>query len=623
MGAGQCQQPVRFSVPLVVSQKLGVKCVLCLGLLLPALGFTQDAAPVNVTFEPDADKTSKDVRAALTSAKSNGVYDLRVRSVKVEGRWADHVPLPLAVGDTLTNQKLSAALGALRDAITSNSNMSFGLRSKGEVGVLYIDVKYDTTPADGTVGVTFRPYYIDISLVQVGNNVLPIPRSPWPTLYQNVPEPLLALNPTVGLSYDRVFGSAISASFGGDLVPMFSGNKTFDADHEFDLRAEGTKSLEESFYRADGGLSFTLRRKNSILQELVFLADFDGVKEPLGSSEHTRDAGVATLRLKLKVAPNTHLSIDAGYRRTSDSFLDGDTSLETNTNANEQTARVLLDTIPSSINGFLRAAFWEESGWQTGSSKSYQRFVGRLGYEKEIAVAPNQTIGVEIVAGGGKTSGNNPGYSRFFGGNTPGQFLYDNPNSTTLMNMPSGPIIRSLGENEARLRDANGRTTGGDTFWHVNLNVTFPIRAWSMPLIPNELTDIPDENGNPISIKQLLRRQIDVSGPSMLAAVLQQQGLSAAEATRRAKQILQEVTPATHFVIDDANLYSIKPLLMMDAAGLSSQGGSRETWLAVGGGIQLTVVTAKLEAGYMRTLSGPAFGQQGNAFVRLVFQNLF
>jgi len=37
----------------------------------------------------------------------------------------------------------------------------------------------------------------------------------------------------------------------------------------------------------------------------------------------------------------------------------------------------------------------------------------------------------------------------------------------------------------------------------------------------------------------------------------------------------------------------------------------------------VTVVTAKLEAGYMWTLSGPTFGSRGNAFARLVFQNLF
>jgi hypothetical protein len=140
-----------------------------------------------------------------------------------------------------------------------------------------------------------------------------------------------------------------------------------------------------------------------------------------------------------------------------------------------------------------------------------------------------------------------------------------------------------------------------------------------MPLIPNEVIDL---GGTTITIKQLLRRQIDVTGPSMLAAVLQEQGMNAQEAAKEAKRILQEVTPATHFIIDDANLYSIKPLVMFDAAGMSGH-GTDETWLAAGAGLQLTVVTAKLEAGYMRTISGPTYGEKGNAFVRLVFQNLF
>jgi len=615
---------VKYLVPFAASAKAGKKqwrLLYLILLLLPRLGLGQDAAPVNLDFSPQKETNRQNHREVAAAAKQRGVYNLRVRYVKVEGRWFGRLPLPLAAGDPLTQDKLSASLNALKEAITSSSNMSYGLRSKGEVAVLYIDVNYDTTPADGTVGVTFRPYYLDIALVQVGNNVLPIPRSPWPTLYQNVPEPLLVLNPTIGLSYDRAFGSAISASFGGDLLPLFRGNNTPGAGSHLDVRAEGTKSLEESFYRADAGLSFSLQRQNSVLQTFSFSADFNGIKEPLGGDEHTRNAGVASLGLKLKVAPATRLSIDAGYRRASDSFVDAGTALETNTTTDEQTARLLLDSVPPSINGFLRAAFWEESGWQ--NNDSYQRFVGRAGYEKEIAIAPNQTIGIEIVASGGSASGNSPSYARFFGGNAPGQFLYDNPNSTNLRNMPSGPIIRSFGENAVGLRAANGRIVGGDTFWSVNLNVTFPIPAWSMPLIPNELTDIPDKDGNPMSVKQLLTNQIDITGPSMLAAVLQGQGLSATEAARQAKQILGEVTPAARFIINDANLYSIKPLLMVDAAGMSGQGGSSETWLAVGGGVQLTVVTAKFEAGYMRTLSGPTFGQEGNAFVRLVFQNLF
>lgn len=602
-------------------RKTGLLCLLSF-VLIPASGFAQDSTPVNLNFGPNEDKTPQDTKVALTSAKAHGVYDLRVRYVKVEGRWAGHVPLPLVAGDLLTNQKLFQAMEALRNAVTSGSNASLGFHSKGEVGVLYIDVKYDTTPSDGTVGVTFRPYYLHISLVQVGNNVLPIPRTPRPTFYVNIPKALLALNPTVALSYDRAFGSAISARIGGDLLHLSDAGNSVTGTQQFELRAEGTKSFEKSFYRGDAGLRYSHQRTDASPEQLMFTADFDGVKEPLGESEHTRNAGEATVSLKVKLAPNTHLSIDAGYRRTSDSFLDGATSVETNTTANEQTARLLLDTIPPAISGFLRAAFWEESGWVSGSDDSYQRFMGRLGYEKEIALAPNQTIGIELVAGGGKASDNLPSYSRFFAGNASGQFLYDNANSTALTKMPSGPLIRSLGENEGRLRGAGGLTTGGDTFWHVNLNVTLPIPAWSMPLIPNEPTDL-DVGGQPISIKQLLRTQIDVTGPSMLAAVLQEQGLSAVEAEKQARRILGEVTPAAHFVIDQANLYSIKPLLMVDAAGLSGQGASSETWLAVGGGIQLTVVTAKLEAGYMRTVSGPTFGQQGNAFVRLVFQNLF
>ena len=61
---------------------------------------------------------------------------------------------------------------------------------------------------------------------------------------------------------------------------------------------------------------------------------------------------------------------------------------------------------------------------------------------------------------------------------------------------------------------------------------------------------------------------------------------------------------------------------MFDAAGMDVP-GDNPTWLAAGAGLQITVVTAKLEAGYMRTFSGPTFGDRGNVFVRLVFQNLF
>ncbi len=554
---------------------------------------------------------------------------LRVRYVKVEGRWADRVPLPLAAGEILTRDKLSAAMNALRVAITTPAGPTLALRSKGEIGVLYIDVKFDTgpatdaqgnaRPAPDTVGVIFRPYYVRISLVEIGNNVLPIPRSALPTFREGVPAWLAPLNPAFGLSYDRAFGTALSLGLATDALHFLPAS---DSPQHLDLRLEGTRSLEETFYRTNGGARYSLQRSGGWLRELSVAADYAALDQPLADNRHRHQDGLATLGVKLGIAPNVRLALDAGYRRTDDSLSNPFASLDAT--ANQQVGRLLLDAIPPQINGFFRGAFWQETAWQTtGGRFSYERFVGRVGYEKEIPIAPNQTIGLEVIAGGGRTSRDTPNFAQFFGGNSPGQFLYDASDAASLMKMPAGPILRSFGENEARLPGSARLAGGADTFWHVNLNVTIPIRPWSRSLIPNELTDIPDAEGNPLSIKQLLKRQIDVTGPSLLRAVLKNEGMSDAAAAREAERILGEVRPATRFIIDEANLYSIKPLLMFDAAGLSDRGGPSETWLAAGGGLQITVVTAKLEAGYMHTLSGPTFGNRGNAFVRLVFQNLF
>ena len=85
---------------------------------------------------------------------------------------------------------------------------------------------------------------------------------------------------------------------------------------------------------------------------------------------------------------------------------------------------------------------------------------------------------------------------------------------------------------------------------------------------------------------------------------------------------MDEIKPAAHYIIDYANLFSLKPLLVVDAAGLSAPEGS-ENWMSVGLGLQVTVVTAKFEAGYSQTVHGPTDGKRGAPFARLVFQRLF
>ncbi len=590
-----------------------------------ALGLTlrccaQIAAPVtslevgDVTDNPGARPFPLREKVAHGRARKMKVFALRVGTVMVEGRWAGAVKLPLVTGEVLTPEKLSAAMEALEAAVTADTLRGYGLRSQGEIGVLYIDVDFATNAR--TVDVTFRPYYVHFSLVKMGDNVLPVPRSAFPTFYNNVPRPLLALNPSASVSYDRAFGTALGAAVETDLLNLSDPARHSAApelDRHLDLSLQGAKALEEIYHRETAGLRYHVRQDGRALQEINFRAGYAGAGEPLGRFDHTRQAGFGGGGLMWHLAHNTRVGLDTGYRYNTDELKGPSGPLIARSSAHEQFNRLLLDTIPRPLYGFLRAAVWEDNGWLNGSAGAYQRLAGRIGYAKEIPLTDNQSIGLELVAGAGKVWGNAPAQSRFFGGNSPGQFLYDSPASTTLLNMPVGPILRSFGEGQAGLSVPGGRR-GGDSFWHVNLNLTLPIPYFSRALIPNELTDLEDENGNPTSLKQLLRRQIDVTGPSMLAATLTQQGLSDAEAAAKAESILEEIKPATHYIINDANLYSVKPLLMFDAAGLSGGGLAGQTWLTAGGGLQLTIVTAKLEVGYMHTLSGPTFGQRGNFF---------
>ncbi len=586
--------------------------------------------PVSVEFGPDS-TVHDDKQQADERAQNNGVYNLRVRYVKVEGRWARPLHLPLSAGDRLTPEKMFEAMEAVRAAFTNSSYQALELRSKGEVGIIYVDVEYDTSRpvgvAPNTVGVIFRPFHLHFSLVKIGNNVLPIPRSPRPTFYENVPGPLLALKPTFGTTYDRAFGSALDGGIESDLLNLHkpTSHDIVNPDQHLDLQAQGSRSLSEVFYRAAAGLRYHFEHSGETLRVFGVELNYNGVREPLGNSEHVGNAGDAGIGLGLKLAPNTRLWLDTGYRYTRDRTKNDGLILE-RTHAHEQPNRVLFEAIPPRVHGFFRASVWQDNGWLTAAGGSYQRVVGRMGYAKEIPLAQNQALGLEVVAGAGTTAGAVPAHAQFFGGNSPGQFLYDDTASSALRTMPSGPLIRSFGEGQAGFRTTGG-IRGGDSFWHVNINLSLPIPfpGWSRPLIPNEEMDLTDANGNPITIKQMLSKQVEKSGPNMLAAVLRRENpnLTPEQAAAQARQVFSEIEPATYYIINDANIYAIKPMLMFDAAGMSANGFAGQTWLAAGGGLQLTIVTAKLEIGYMRTVSGPTFGSRDNVFARLVFENLF
>jgi hypothetical protein len=261
---------------------------------------------------------------------------------------------------------------------------------------------------------------------------------------------------------------------------------------------------------------------------------------------------------------------------------------------------------------FLRAAVWADAGWPDRGS-NYGRIGALAAFEKQFLVAQNQTIGVEAIIGGGH-AWSAPTYAQFYGGNTNRDFLYASLDSPLLSQFPAGPIMRSFGEGQS-LTDSSGNH-GATSYWHINLNISFPIPPLSAPLIP-DVEVLPG-----LSLKQLLKNKAS-DAVSYYAVQLESEGVPPNEALARAKAMYGEVRPAIEFIADRANVYALKPLLLFDLAGQDEEGRGHRVQSALGAGLELTIVTARMQIGYMHTIWGDSDVDSGNFFARIVFENIF
>lgn len=574
-------------------------------LLWPAIALSQPPVDLELGGE-----------RGMPSARAPKAPASRARSVEIRGGWSKHVTLPLRPCDPVTAQSLSAAMEALQAAITGPGRVELPAIQPGgtEIEVLYIDVDLDETPGSGkecdgaasTVGVVFRPYHVHLSLERVGDNVLPVPRLPF-AAPPAVNEVWSALSPGLGMGHDRAFGTWVDAQV-----------RTPES-HAVQADARMRESVTTGFYDAGGALSHRGRLGTGTVREYRVHAGVQARREPLAETDNKHEAGELGAGLKLRLAPATPLYADAAWRHVHDRA--GDPALAQSEKTDLLAFRVLADRLVPSTTGFLRGSVWQDNGRSVGPEHSFQRLVGRAGYAQEIRVSPGNTLAVEIVAGAGKLWGGAPAANRFFGGNSATQFLYEGALSRQMLDMPRGPLIRSFGEGQAGL--GGSAADGGSAFWHLNLTVALPIPGLSRPLIPNLPTGLTGKDGQPVSVKQILRSQVDQSGPALLEPVLRNQGLSAEEARSQAKAAFAEIQPAARYIIDDAYLYALRPLLLLDAAELrGGLGGASARWTALGAGLSATFTVARFEAGYMRTVSGPE-PRSGAGFMRLVFQNLF
>ncbi len=485
--------------------------------------------------------------------------------------------------------------------------------------------------------------FLRADLNNIANNILPIPRSLKPSFYDKMPAPLRAFNPQFKFDYDRKTGPEVSLETSTNLfqlLDLWNGTEASESKYRAELKFNGRKSLAKRFYQTKTELSFSRVQTGKFVETMGFTVGFRADDQPLNEMRYVNNG--------LQFGGHTKLRPRLGFLNTV--YLSGTYSNNSNRVYKQLGQQISVDrdnrfNFRSLIDGrlgkgFARAGLWLEATNVNNNSANYRRIAGMFGYQREFGNG-TQTVGVEAIIGGGKTWGTVPAYARFFGGNNTANFLYESPGSVSMTSFPIGPLLRSYGKTQAALASQNGITLGGNSYWHANLNLTIPIRPWSRRLIPDET--IPLSDGTTIKLNQMLenftvKTAIGGIGDDLLDSIIEDlmrkdptlnedeaQQLAVPIAQRRAEEIVsKEIAPTMQFISRHANLFAIKPLIMLDAAKIGGDGQqSGRHRFAVGGGLQVVIILARAEIGYIRSLPVIAGEPRGNFVFRMTFQNLF
>jgi hypothetical protein len=580
--------------------------------------------------------------------------NLTIRSVQILGRrGVGRVEEQLRaqlVGKIYTSALHDEAMRKVDDELTKEANQTFekemnivgaSSRTKSGVAAMLMNPCVEYDEAAKWIDVSVRVLSIRADLANPANNLLTLPRSLAPSFYNKMPPFLRAFNPQADVAFDRRTGLASSLDLSTDLLELndlWEGKPTSDSDVRLDLNFSGEKALSKRFYVTDTKLKLSKARPGLMVENLNFNLGFRANDQPLTGLRHVnrglRLGGQIKLRPRLGLLNSVYLSGD--YSRNLNKVFDR--SLQViGERDHKGSFRSLFDGRAG--GGFARAGVWFDTTAVSRNSTRYRRLAGLLGYQKEIGEG-TQTVGIEAVFGAGKSWGEVPLYARFYGGNNTGNFLYEAPEGPAMTELPAGPLLRSYGKSQAGADSSGGVARGGRAYWHANFNFTIPVRPWSRPLIPNET--IADSDGD-VKLSRKLENfaigsavggiaddlldaaiaEVKKNDPALGEDEAEQEGVKLAQ--KRATELAEkEIAPAIRFIARRANIFAVKPLIMLDAAKLDAFDGDRgRTRFAAGGGLQFVVVIARAEMGYMRSLPTIPGESKGNFVFRLTFQNIF
>lgn len=551
----------------------------------------------------------------------------KVRAVTIEGRWAsqklkEKVEKIVGIGQNYSPVNNSSAIAEIKSELRQNEfiDLNNGVFATSFIYADICDVSDKDRPQQ--VDIVFYPYYLRIELINTGNNILPIPQVQTPTFSTGVLPNFLATSPVIGVLNDRTYGTSLSLKTTIDLLNRVDRDKNADT---FNVNLDVRRSISQPFYNINTGLEYTRPDYNIGAISPNISVRYSNQFTPLGEGVNWRE-GVQIeggIHQKLDRSFFKTYTIGGGVRFSDNSY----TPSNSNFVKNSETGLNIYAIGDSRIgDGLARFGVWLDGGFPSQGG-SYQRLAAQGVYSTEIG-AGHDPVGLEVMAGSGYAWGNPPEYSRFFGGSSAVDFLYGSLNSPQVKAFPLGPTLRSFGEQQAGLRGTNGLVSGGNFYWNLNLKLAFPIAGWSQPLIPNEVVADPTNEEESILLPALVKRSTSVAMQSSLKAIegdLIRRGYPKNEETKaRARRVFEnEITPTINYLTDRANLYSIKPILLFDVAQISNDGLGSKIWAGVGGGVQMNVVNARLETGYMQTIAPAADASNGNFFLRFTFQDFF
>jgi hypothetical protein len=585
---------------------------------------------------------------------------LKIRSVKVTGRRGtgtiEKELQTRLVGQPYTPELHRQAVRDVDTALTKEANQSFeeqlgidgGAQVDRKTGAtfLYITQCAVIDHSTNSIDVIVRVLFLRTDLKDLAANILPLPRSINPSFYQHMPAALRLFNPIFDAAYDRRSGPLASLKLSTNLLALkqlWEGETIDDPNTKFNFDFSGEKALANPFYQSSARTNFDRERPGKLIEQIKLEAAFQGDNQPLAEFRETNLGlqlkGDLKLRPRLGLLNSVYLT--GAYYRTNNKVFESAGQQILRQRDHIGAFRALIDG--RVWDGFARLGIWVESAKGPETSGNYQKFALIGGFEKEFGKG-HQTVGLELLAGTGKDWGAVPLYARYFGGSSSGNFLYDGPDGPGT-NFPAGPLLRSYGKNQASVHSTTFQNLGGAAYWHANVNLTIPIKHWSYRLIPDEDVVFTNPNNGSqqvIKLNAMLENFTVKSATNTLTDTLMDDiisnlmkndpKLTEDEATtlalpiaaRQAEKIIgRDVGPTMKFISRHANLYAVKPLLMTDATSMRGTFGDNRYRFAVGGGIQLTMVVARAEFGYLRSVPTLAGEPKGNFVFRLTFQNIF